>query len=130
MAKPDIRHEADVETLVTAFYSQVKTDPVIGQFFADPAHFNWDTHIPRMVLFWSAILLGKPGFSGNAMEKHQQVHDRIPMQTEHFEHWLALWQQTLHANFAGPKADEAYQRAEHIARVLHHKLHPEAFSPF
>ncbi|MDX2063547.1 MAG: group III truncated hemoglobin [Bacteroidia bacterium] len=123
---PDIRTEADVDVLVKAFYAQMPHDPVIGHFFADPAHFNWDTHIPRMVLFWSAVLLGTPGFSGNALEKHLQLHQRIPMSEAHFRHWLARWRSTLEAHFAGPKAEEAYQRAEHIARVIYHKVAPEA----
>jgi len=126
----DIQTEEDVKQLVESFYRQVQSDEVIGHFFADPAHFSWDSHIPRMVHFWSAILLGKPGFKGNAMEKHLTLHARMPLETHHFQHWLQLWHSTVTNLFDGPTALEAIKRAEQIARLLHHKVQPTAGAAF
>lgn len=118
----DIACKADIELLVTKFYEQVIPDPVIGGFFTKVAHFNWEEHIPILVSFWDSLLLGANTYKGNPMIKHIELNALQALQPEHFERWLQLWVETINANFAGPKAEEAISRAQNIAGIMQLKI--------
>lgn len=49
-------HEAFIHSVVHAFYDRAREDVLIGYHFARIADF--DTHMPRIVAFWEAQLLG------------------------------------------------------------------------
>lgn len=115
----DIRSAADVRTLIETFYAAVRPDSVIGHFFL---HLDWETHIPRISSFWEMVLFGDRSYAGDPMTAHIKLSERIPMEPVHFERWLALFDATVANNFAGPKADEARQRARTIAGIMAHKV--------
>lgn len=112
---PDIRTEEDVADLVLAFYELVKKDDQIGPFFA---HLNWDDHVPKMIHFWSFVLLDKPGYTTNVYEKHQHMH----LEPAHFDRWFKLWQATVESRFHGAKAEAAIQRARLLAWTFSEKM--------
>ena len=118
-AHSDITSFADVSTLIDTFYTAVRPDPVIGHFFVD---LDWDTHIPRIASFWNMVLFGDRSYQGDPMTAHIHLHRRIPMNATHFERWLQLFESTVDELFAGPKAEEAKQRAHTIAGVMEHKV--------
>ncbi|MFZ6014405.1 MAG: group III truncated hemoglobin [Bacteroidota bacterium] len=111
----DITSRNDIETLVTCFYEKVKNDTLLAPHFH---HLNWPEHLPIMFDFWSSILLGDQSYRRNPMEKHLP----LPIETEHFDRWLALFSETLEENFSGPKADEARSRAHNIAGIFKLKM--------
>lgn len=117
--KSDIANEADVHRLIDTFYTTVRPDPVIGHFFA---HVDWSHHIPHITQFWCMVLFGDRRFHGDPMTAHQKLNARIPMHPDHFAHWVMLFHATVDALFAGPKAEEAKQRAQSIAGVMMHKV--------
>ncbi|MBK9147342.1 MAG: group III truncated hemoglobin [Flavobacteriales bacterium] len=117
--KNDIRTAGDIDLLVRSFYQRSRPDALIGHFFA---HLDWDHHIPRIVSFWRMVLLGNREYQGDPMTAHIQLAREHPMAKAHFERWLSLWEITLDELFAGPKADEAKQRARTIAAVMAHKV--------
>lgn len=120
--KPDIQNQTDVELLVDTFYGKVRQDQLLGPIFTDVARVNWDTHLPKMYAFWSGILLGTRGFSGNPMQKHMALSQKTPMEARHFDRWLTLFAQTLSECFEGPVAEEAMKRAHSIAGIMLFKI--------
>lgn len=115
----DLRDASDIARLVEAFYARVRPDPLIGHFFLD---LDWERHLPRIRSFWEMVLLGDRAYTGDPMTVHRALHARIPMERQHFERWLALFEATVTNLFEGPKADEAVQRARSIAAVMAHKV--------
>ena len=121
--KNDITAKADVDHLVRKFYEKATVDPLIGHFFTTVVQLDWETHIPRIVNFWSSMLLGDQSYSGNPMDAHIHLNKLSPLQEQHFNRWIQLWTQTVQENFEGPKADEAIQRAATIAHIMSLKMH-------
>lgn len=106
----DIETVADVERLVRSFYRAAIPDPVLGPVFHEFG-VDWSVHIPKLVDFWAARILERPGYVGNAVGAHQPVLDRCGFGTEHLARWLALWGETVDELFAGPNAQRAKERA-------------------
>jgi hemoglobin len=67
--------------------------------------------------FWEFLLLQGKNYQGNPIEKHFELHARHPLTAEHFDRWLALFQETVDSLFAGPVADDAKFRAMVIAET-------------
>ncbi|MBK8226166.1 MAG: group III truncated hemoglobin [Flavobacteriales bacterium] len=117
--KHDIRTAEDIDQLVRSFYQRSRPDALIGHFFT---HLDWDLHIPRIVSFWRMVLLGDREYQGDPMTAHVQLAREQPLSKAHFERWLLHWDAAADGLFAGPKADEAKQRARTIAAVMAHKV--------
>ena len=100
----DIENKKDIETLVDTFYDRVLQDPVLQPFFKN---LDFSVHMPKMVHFWSFVLLDEAGYTTDVTQKHI----RMPLQKEHFDHWIELFNVTVDTLFSGEKADLAKQRA-------------------
>ncbi len=115
----DINTVDDVRHLVTTFYTAVGSNtllaPVFAQRIADDA---WGPHLERMTLFWSHLLLGEHGYSGNPLRQHIG----LPLTEQHFTVWLSLWTSTVMSNFRGPVANDAILKARNIADVFRSRL--------
>lgn len=104
----DIETKSDIETLIRAFYSSLlKIDGMPSVF----AGLDFEHHIPRIVHFWSFVLLDEPGYTTNVFEKH--LH--LPIQPKQFDEWLNTFTQTVDALYKGEKAETAKQRATVLA---------------
>jgi hemoglobin len=114
----DIAEAEDVRTLVDSFYDRVGGDELLAPVFNDFAHVDWETHLPTMYRFWESMLLGAGTYSGAPFPKHAV----LPVQREHFARWLALFVETVDANFTGPKAEEAKGRAASIADTFAQRM--------
>ncbi|MBK6929561.1 MAG: group III truncated hemoglobin [Saprospirales bacterium] len=117
MNKPDIAFRSDIERLIDAFYEKVKADPLIGYIFTEVARVDWPKHLPVMYDFWEFLLLGGQAYRGNPIEKHFALHARHPLGAEHFDRWLALFQETVDELFEGANADAAKFRAYAISET-------------
>ncbi len=120
--KKDPSNREDIEILINAFYDKVKTDPIIGHFFTSVVEVNWEKHLPVMYDFWESILFQKSNYSGNPMAKHQEIHNKYPLKMEDFQHWIALFTETVDENFEGNNAETAKQRGMSIATVMQIKI--------
>lgn len=112
----DLATDADVHTLVTAFYADMEADPVLGPSFAG---LDWDVHLPRMVAFWSSVAFQTGAYRGRPFAPHARMPDLSPA---HFDRWVGRFHGTVDAHFAGPVADLVKARAEQIAGVFQVKL--------
>ena len=110
----DIENEADVRQLVDAFYGRIQRDELLNPIFADVAKVDWAHHLPKMYAFWNGILLGVPGYSGRPFP----AHVNLPVTAEHFRRWVALFHETVDAQFTGPGADRARAAAASIAHTF------------
>jgi hemoglobin len=75
--------------LVHRFYDRIRSDPMLGPVFAERIT-DWGPHLARMVEFWSSVALMTGRYHGQPMPKHLP----LPIESEHFDRWLALFRQT------------------------------------
>lgn len=119
----DIETEADVALLVERFYARVRQDAELGSIFDDVVQVNWPEHLPRIIAFWSTMLLNTGTYAGNPMRAHFELALKTSLRPAHFDRWLSLFFQTLTDLFSGPRTDEARQRAHGIATVMQSRLY-------
>ncbi len=120
--KKDIENRQDIEQLVRAFYSKVQADPVIGYIFNDIARVNWERHFPVMFDFWENALFYNGTYSGNPIQSHRWLNQKVPLETRHFDRWLELFTKTIDELFEGDIAELARQKATSIATVMRIKI--------
>ena len=117
--KNDILNRADIELLVDTFYNRVKTDPVLKPFFKQV---NWDRHVKIMYDFWENAIFYTGTYSGNPINVHRHIHDKLPLTKEAFAIWLKLFLQTSDDLFEGEKTILVKQKAYSIATVMQMKI--------
>lgn len=116
--KPDISNPADIRSLIDSFYEKVQTDEAIGFIFNDVAKVDWPHHLPVMYAFWEFLLLGTPdAYRGNPIQKHADLHQKIPLKAEYFDRWLHLFKTSVDELFEGPVAENAKFRAFAISET-------------
>ena len=113
--KSDIDNENKIEFFVRNFYDNVMKDDLLSIHFQG---LDFEHHVPRMVQFWSFVLLDKPGYTGNVFDKH--VHLNIG--EEDFGRWLKHFHEVMDANFSGEKANFAKERADLLGYTFESKL--------
>lgn len=112
---PEISSQNDVDQLVSVFYGKALNDELLAPHFAG---IDLEHHLPRMIGFWSLILLDKEGYKGNVFDKHAHLAIGEP----HFTRWVALFSQTVDELFSGDKAELAKQRAKLLAYTFASKM--------
>lgn len=120
--KKDISTRNDIILLVNTFYEKVKKDQIIGYIFNDVAKVNFENHLPVMYDFWENVIFFTGAYTGNPMTAHKQLHQKTPLNAEHFQEWIKLFTETVDELFAGEKAELTKQRAISIATVMQLKI--------
>jgi hemoglobin len=115
----DIEDRADLERLMTEFYSVAVFDPEIGHHFAD---MDLRSHLPVIIDFWEKNLFGVPVYFNNPLLVHQKLHERSPLTAEHFRRWVEIFGETIDRCFSGDTAELARSRAQAIADSLDQRL--------
>jgi hemoglobin len=90
MPSPALCTEEEVSHLVHAFYRRVRDDALLDPIF-DRHVKDWDTHLAKMVDFWSSALRGTARFRGTPMPKHAALPG---LSADLFRHWLSLFRAT------------------------------------
>ena len=126
--KRDIETRADLEQMLEAFYKKVFKDDLISHFFIEVVPLDLEHHLPMITDFWESVLLDAKDYRRNVMQVHAAIHQKAPLQKEHFDRWVALFTETVDDFFEGPKATLAKQRAASIATMMNVKLnHSDPF---
>lgn len=114
LTNPNIAHpavdDAAISLLIRTFYERARTDDLIGPIF-EKAVEDWDEHIGKISDFWSNIMLRTSRYNGRPMRPHLI----LPLEGEHFDRWLALFEATARELFATDVADAFIIRARRIA---------------
>lgn len=112
--KPDIQDDEDIKQLVHQFYDKVGQDERLGYVFNEVARVEWNSHLPKMVDFWSNILFKTNRFNGRPYRKHRP----LPIKRDDFDIWLGLWTETVDELFAGKQANYAKEIAFKVASAF------------
>ncbi len=105
--------EALISDLVEGFYEKVRSDPLLGPIFAERIE-DWEPHLAQMKRFWSSVALATGVYGGRPMPKHM----RLPVDAEHFDRWLALFDETAQELCTPLAARHFVTRARNIAQSL------------
>ena len=116
--KHDIETMEDIRLLVDTFYDSVRKDPLIGPIFIGVIKDQWPAHLDKMYRFWQTILFDERTYSGSPFLPHAGM----PLEQQHFEHWLALWFHTVDGFFEGERANEAKWRGQRMATMFLSKI--------
>lgn len=111
----EITTKNDVDLLVNTFYSKVLKDELLAPFFK---HMDFEKHLPKMIHFWSFVLLDEAGYTTDVTQKHMNM----PLKKEHFNRWIFLFHETVDALFKGEKAELAKQRAVLVGWTIQAKI--------
>lgn len=120
--RTDITTIEDIQLLIDSFYQKIKADDIVGYIFNDIANVNWEHHLPKMYAFWEYLLLGGINYSGNPIEPHFRLREKVELTKEHFDRWVALFTQNVDELFEGSNAEEAKNKARLIALTWMTKL--------
>ena len=116
----DLENRADVYKLVSAFYTEVRKDELLGPIF-NRHIIDWPEHLERLTDFWETNLFYVAKFKGNPMQVHQKVDaaENYTINELHFGIWLNLWFKTLDSLFEGEKSNIAKNRARNMGTFFH-----------
>ncbi len=116
--KKDIADRADIDLLMTEFYSRVMVDEKLGYIFTDVAKLDLAHHLPIIGDFWETLLFRKGDYSRHArnpIEVHRKLDQLTPLLPEHFERWLKIFAASVDRLFEGEVAEFVKGRALAIA---------------
>jgi hemoglobin len=113
--KKDITTREDIEVLMQKFYDTLLEDPFMAPHFKNT---DFKHHMPRIVHFWTFILLDEPGFMGNVFDAHRH----LDIDERHFTRWISTFHTLVDSLFEGPKAEYAKNQASIIGGGFQTKL--------
>jgi hemoglobin len=105
--------EVMIDRVVRNFYGRVRADELLGPVF-EARIADWEPHLQRMCAFWSSVALMTGVYHGQPMRKHLP----LPVDAEHFDRWLALFEATVQDICPPKAADHFVERARRIAESL------------
>lgn len=114
----DLDSYENIKLMVDTFYGKIQEDTLLGPIFNGIIQENWPAHLKKMYGFWQTILLEVRAYSGSPFNPHA----KLPVEKEHFDRWLLLFNTTVDENFKGEKATEAKWRAKKMAEMFHFKI--------
>ena len=106
-----------IADLVDRFYERVRADPELGPVFNAAVH-DWPAHKRLLASFWCSVALRAGTYRGNPMAAHRPH----PIRAEHFQQWLALWQDTAQSLLPPEQAALLVEYAQRIGRSLRYGL--------
>ena len=115
----DINSRDDLLIIVSDFYGSLFQSDELKSFFEDfkdeeaLAH-----HLETLVDFWDNTLFYSGSYKNNAMKPHIELHQKTPLNSVHFKHWLDLLSKAIDKNFQGVNAETMKNRARSIATVM------------
>ncbi|GAB3028722.1 group III truncated hemoglobin [Spirosoma pulveris] len=103
----DITNQADVERLVSAFYSRVFFDEEIGLIVTLVARVTPATHFRKIVDVWTRLLLSGATTPPDIIQQHVEQNLMPLLESVYFRRWQALFCSTVDELFSGPVAEQA-----------------------
>ena len=71
-----------------------------------------------MYNFWQTVLLEEHTYYGSPFVPHA----KLPVELEHFDKWLLLFNSTVDDLFEGEKAEKAKWQGQRMAEMFHSKI--------
>ena len=107
--------EAQIRSLVSAFYTRVRSDALLGPIFEARLAGRWESHLDKMCDFWSSVLLASGRYRGNPIQVHALIDEMTPSA---LDHWMALFRETSTEVLPNAMAREVVGRAARMRVVL------------
>ncbi|HUB63623.1 MAG TPA: group III truncated hemoglobin [Methylocella sp.] len=111
--------EEAIRICVGVFYGKARQDPLIGPIFNKRVA-DWDVHLQVIANFWSKVLLKTDRYNGSPFP----LHRNLPVELEHFDRWLALFEETVKATLPGEYAAKALAKARHMGESFKAGIFP------
>jgi len=116
--RKNIKQLEDIKLLVDSFYGKVRKDDMLGPIFNQRIGDKWPQHLQKMYRFWQTVLLDERTYYGSPFLPHAN----LPVEKEHFSHWLKLFFETIDENFIGEKAERAKWQGQRMAEMFHSRI--------
>ena len=116
--KNEIISITDIKLLVDTFYNKVREDELLADLFNNKIGDRWPEHLEKMYRFWQTVLLEEHTYHGSPFLPHA----KLPVNLEHFERWLTLFNKTVDDLFEGEKAERAKWQGQRMAEMFHSKI--------
>ena len=116
--KNDIQNLTDIKLLVDTFYGKVRENPLLKDIFNNIIQDRWPEHLAKMYNFWQTVLLEEHTYYGSPFVPHA----KLPVELEHFDKWLLLFNSTVDDLFEGEKAEKAKWQGQRMAEMFHSKI--------
>lgn len=114
----EITELADVQLIVDDFYTKIRQDDLLGDIFDNIILDRWSEHIEKMYTFWQTVLLNEHTYMGAPFVPHAH----LPVDQEHFDRWLSLFDETVDTYFIGEKAEKAKRQGHAMAEIFLDKI--------
>lgn len=123
--KKDITTLKDIQLMVDSFYGKVRKDDILADIFNNIIQDRWPQHLEKMYRFWQTVLLEEHSYYGSPFLPHA----KLPVEANHFERWLKLFNETVDTLFEGEKAIRAKWQGERMAelflsKITYYRSHP------
>ena len=116
--KKDITTLKDIQQMVDSFYGKVREDDMLADIFNNIIQDRWPQHLEKMYRFWQTVLLEEHTYYGSPFLPHA----KLPVEANHFERWLKLFNETVDNLFEGEKATRAKWQGERMAALFLSKI--------
>jgi len=123
--KKDIETREDLALLMEYFYDLLLSDPTMAPIFLEVAQIDLKTHLPHLIEFWHSLLFMTGAYRRNVMLMHIALHRKFRLEKKHFDLWLGYFEKSVRNLFAGPRSEEAINRAHSIAQLMQFKISQE-----
>ena len=110
----DIQDLDDIKLLVNTFYGRIRENDMLKDIFNNVIQDRWPQHLEKMYRFWQTVLLEERTYSGTPFVPHA----KLPVEKEHFDQWVRLFNGTVDDLFAGEKAERAKWQGERMAEMF------------
>lgn len=123
--KKDITTLKNIQQMVDSFYGKVREDDMLADIFNNIIQDRWPQHLEKMYRFWQTVLLEEHSYYGSPFLPHV----KLPVEANHFERWLKLFNETVDTLFEGEKAIRAKWQGERMAelflsKITYYRNHP------
>lgn len=112
--------EKNIQKLVDGFYARIRADAELGPIFNQALHGDWSAHLPKMVAFWSGVLLANGAYLGNPMGAHKALP---PFPETLFDRWLSLFAEQLNETYELAPAAHILEKAQRMAKAFRFGLY-------
>jgi hemoglobin len=111
--------EEAIRSCVREFYGKARQDPLLGPIFNKTVA-DWDVHLHVIANFWSKALLQTDRYNGSPFV----LHRNLPVELEHFERRLALFEETVKTTLPEEHVAKALTKARHMAESFKAGIFP------
>lgn len=116
--RKDIQDIDDIRLLVDTFYGKIRKDTMLSDIFNNVIQDRWPVHLNKMYRFWQTVLLDEHTYYGSPFVPHAP----LPVEGEHFDRWVVLFNETVDTFFKGDKAEKAKWQGKRMADMFLMKI--------